>query len=98
MNEKLAERLKRIAEANHSGDVAEGRTIEFAVCCVCGYARWCSSSEPGKGFAVVALDDNPNGCPRCAEVAHRSPEVFRWVLGVMAHAEMLRHGEESKVE
>jgi hypothetical protein len=57
--------------------------VSLCECPRCGFLEWGSTngSKPN-GYSVEPLDQ----CQNCAEAFHRSPELVRWVLGVVSKA------------
>lgn len=82
----LAERLEQLVDDGMASYRADGYTVAFWVCEICGYAKWRSASCKGEGFKVVVDNGYPTQeCPWCLDVQSRAPEVFRWVLAVIFH-------------
>lgn len=52
-------------------------------CEICGALRWKSSTRP-EPDAVTLEPRSPDDCGRCIPVARRAPDVFEWVLAVVA--------------
>jgi hypothetical protein len=70
--------------------------VQFArVCAWCGQIdyrgeRPCREGEvPGIVDAREPWDQSDHKCERCSEIAHRHPEVFRWVTEVLAFREFV---------
>ena len=59
--------------------------ITISECSICGYLEWVSAAtkEP-KGYHVV---QNVNNCPKCDEARYRGPELYVWVINVVAKAQ-----------
>jgi hypothetical protein len=58
--------------------------ITFKECYMCGYLAY-SSTDP-KGIDTYKIINMDKGqCPKCMELAQRTPEVYDWVLQVLAH-------------
>jgi hypothetical protein len=53
-----------------------------AECTVCGAGRWLLSSEGARQIEI--REDESGRCATCAAVMNRAPEVYEWVLGVVA--------------
>lgn len=78
--------MRRYCEENLAEYIAQGCTVTFWMCPLCGWYRWLSATEKGGGFKIVVDNLFEEGqCPKCQEVAQRSPEIFQWVLSVIGH-------------
>lgn len=78
-------RLRTLAERDYPQEVADGRLVVFRVCRVCGNAVFESSQALGMGFRVDLEDLSQSDCTPCTEVFRRTPELYRWVIGVIVH-------------
>jgi hypothetical protein len=82
----LIPRDERIAYFAKRQPHADTRLVTLAECDYCGCLEWISSSAAeAPGVAVERME--MGRCPRCASVQMRNPEVFEWVLSVIAHHE-----------
>jgi len=64
--------------------------VKYRECDLCGWLTWAStatSAPPGievTRFAPKLYGEQCPRCPRCQEAHARAPEVFNWMLGVVA--------------
>lgn len=57
----------------------------FTCCPTCGYLEWRMTQKDQLEDVTVHEDSMGRGCPRCAEVLQRDPEIFQWVLAVLGY-------------
>ena len=85
----LIPKTDRIAHCVHLSPDADTSHVRIAECDICGWLEWTSSTRCKAGEAPSHSVDamGPSRvCPICAQAQLRAPEVFRWVLSVMAKA------------
>ena len=58
----------------------------FERCNDCGNMEWSSCGTPDKQGFRTKIVDMTRECDRCREIRYRSPEIYRWVLNVIAHS------------
>ena len=77
------ERIAYFAKRQPSADT---HRVTLAECDYCGWLEWISSSvAEAPSVAVERME--MGRCQRCASVLMRNPEVFEWVMSVIAHHE-----------
>lgn len=70
--------------------------VHVARCEICGFLWW-TSTTPHKPDEVV-YTDSPSGCDRCHTVVERSPEVFRWAVGIMCRTRMMLEEMQTQIQ
>ena len=61
--------------------------VKYRECDLCGWLTWASTATTAPpGIEVTRFAPKLYGeqCPRCQEAHARAPEVFAWMLGVVA--------------
>jgi hypothetical protein len=90
----LIPRDERIAYFAKQQPKADASLVTLAECEYCGDLQWVSSNTRAENPGVETQRMETGRCRRCAEVQMRNPEVFEWVLSVIAHHEQGGgHGE-----
>lgn len=52
-------------------------------CAICGFLVWVSTYRPeANGYSVRPLGSS---CPCCYQIRQRAPEIYEWVINVVAH-------------
>ena len=61
-----------------------GSYVSLEECFICGFLRYIGwdPSKP-EGYSIEETT-SPADCPICSEVLRRFPEIFQWVLTVVA--------------
>lgn len=74
---RITHRNERLQEIHGPGFVV------MRQCPLCGYLEFAESHLAKPNGIRVDLMDRLESCVRCAEIHQRTPEVFKWMCGVV---------------